>query len=304
MLDIIASILGAYKSSKLEQIEPIMLLGKMGIVFSARARQLTSSDSFYTQDEIENFELDKLENQIIQCFYNREKLYPRQTINEYEYIEENKYGWRYWLHDKFVKKYILNNKIRKFDVLRNILISQLDEQPKLQYVMDVSAGNSKLLIEAAAASSKDVTIVCNDLCWERMSSSFSSREDNRVVFTNHDATVLPFKKKLFGLALCINSLHHMHSLHHQKVLMQRMQSVSDRVVVVEVEDPQHGSAFPKYLNKYWYRGFLGEVAENYLSGDEFRKVVLGSLNNDFEVEFQKINSLMATFSVAILKRVK
>ena len=90
---------------------------------------------------------------------------------------------------------------------------------------------------------------------------------------------------------------------HLAKLFQNLIRVAEKVIIVEIENPQNTGGFPKLLNKYYYEGFLQDVGERYLSQEEFRLKVEEN-SKDAKVRFSNFKNIQGNYMIAEIEKNK
>lgn len=215
----------------------------------------------------------------------------RKDLQIEEIDTNEKYNVRYKIHNSIVKKYILTDKLKKKSEFLDLLGKEIEGAKS---IVDVSCGDSKLL-EHLYHKNKLELAVGNDLSYSQ--SKFNMNKGSNIIFTNHDATELPFRENAFDVAICSNTLHHMTSNQHLKGLIESISKVAKKMVFVEIEDPKQQKGFPKILNKYWYEGFLKDVGERHLSMNDFERLFSNDNFHD-EIKIQNFKNVQGNYMVA------
>lgn len=240
--------------------------------------------------------------EMIKIFQKRhiEDKEKRNYCNQEEEIETNeKWKHRYNFHDKFVKKYILTAKLKKKEKFYNLISEKIGSPSS---IIDISCGDDSFVFKLSRNKNID-TIVGNDISWSQIERI--SEEYNEVLFTNHNAASLPFKKNTFDVVYCSNTLHHIPNKHILSNMLESMLNIGKKIVIVEIENPKITGGFPYLLNKYWYIKFLHDVGGTYLSFDEF-KLILNSIFKDrATIKFDTFKNITGNYMIAeIIKEEK
>ena len=90
---------------------------------------------------------------------------------------------------------------------------------------------------------------------------------------------------------------------HLTNLFQNLIRVAEKVIIVEIEDPQKTGGFAKLLNKYYYEGFLKDVGERYLSQEEFRLKVQEN-SKDAKIHFSNFKNIQGNYMIAEIEKNK
>ena len=214
-----------------------------------------------------------------------------------EEIEANeKCNNRYKIHNKYMKKYILTNK-RKRKKEFNKKIEDIIGTPNS--ICDVSCGDDQFIFNYAREHNIPL-VVGNDISWSQI--EFLDQKFDEVIFTNHNAAALPFKKEIFDVSYCSNTLHHMPSKKLLINLLKSMFKISKKVVIVEIENPTITGGVPHLLNKYWFIGYLKDVGGSYLSEKEFRVIINDIFKNIANINFSTFENIMGKYMIAEIKK--
>jgi len=125
-----------------------------------------------------------------------EKINHKKTFVPYDEIEIS----RSHAIKQFIHKMIIN---KPFDRLSSKLLREKVKKfcEKADTILDVACGNDTLILELARNAK---FCVANDISWSTLQQLRKKNSLPNVVFTNHNATDLPFRKK-FDVVLCKNS---------------------------------------------------------------------------------------------------
>lgn len=215
-------------------------------------------------------------------------------VQDNEITTNKRYYLRYSFHNFFVKKFILNDFLKKKKVVRKIVKSECQHSKNL---LDVSCGDNSILFDFI----DDIEaryMIANDISWSQIE---LVEPKNKVIFTNHNALTFPFKEKSFDFVYCSNTLHHMENKESIQLLIKSMLRVGKKVMIYEIEDTNIVGGFPYVLNKYWYRGFLKDAGETFLKFYEFKEIILSSVNKDTNVRFSSFRNVQGNYMIAILE---
>jgi len=273
-----------------------------GIAFSARIRnKLTLAE----EDSLGSFiHLNDEETAKINRFANREvaklcvvkiKNTKTQSI-EREVATNEKYKFRYFIHNNFVKRFILSPLLKR----RSEFIKLLNEKISgARSFIDVSCGDSGLIFELAAKNNFDYA-VANDVSWSQIKTMH--KQVGKVLFANHDSTHLPFRENSFDVAYCGNTLHHMPTKEALALLLGSVFKVANKVLIVEIERPGATGLFSYLLHRIWYRGFLKDVGGAYLSKDEFRVIIDRAFAISAEIKYSEFRNIQGRYLIAEVTR--
>lgn len=145
-------------------------------------------------------------------------------------------------------------------------------------------------------------MVGNDISWSQI--DLLNKKYQEVIFTNHNAASLPFINKVFDVAYCSNTLHHMPNKKILINLLNSMERIAKKLVIVEIENPSLVGGFPKILNKYWYMKFLKDVGGAYLSEQQFQLIINNNFSKKYNIEFQKFENIIGKYMIAIIEERK
>lgn len=223
-------------------------------------------------------------------FYNNYKF-------QNEEIEVNKkYKSRYRFHNDIVKKYILTSKRKRKDRLIEIMSKKTTGCSKF---LDVSCGDNSLLFSLKYDKNFEF-IVANDISWSQIELIPPQKD---LFFTNHNAITLPFRDNVFDFVYCSNTLHHIPNKENLINLLNSLLRVGKKIVIYEIEDPKVIGGFPYYLNKYWYRGFLKDAGERYLSYKFFKEIIKEVYNGKAEIRFSNLKNIQGNYMIVEIEKV-
>ena len=116
-------------------------------------------------------------------------------------------------------------------------------------------------------SSENNVIVFNDISLYQLRCCES--KCNNVLYTNDNILDLSFKNNIFDVSYCKNTLHHMNNDDEIIALLNNMYNISNKLVIVEIEDPKKVGGISKILNKYLYVDYLKDSGKYFLSFCKF-----------------------------------
>ena len=166
---------------------------------------------------------------------------------ENEIAANEKYGFRYTIHNNIVKRFLLTPYLKKKREFNQLLLEKIGN---IESIIDVSCGDNGFLNTLIKKKPKLKTVVGNDI--SRSQIDLIKKNSQKIIYTNHNAVYLPFKEKSFDVAYCANTLHHMTCRNDMENLLQGMFSISKKILIVEIERPKETGWFPHILNKYRY----------------------------------------------------
>ncbi len=198
-----------------------------------------------------------------------------------------KYWFMYVLHNFLVKRIFVKSSIN----LKNKIKALIFGAPKK--ILDVACGDDDLILEVCLKFNTEMCIA-NDLSPKL--TSLMTTDDTNVTYTNFNILSKPFKEN-FDLVLCKNTLHHIPKKYHQE-LIRYLLKISNQLIVVDIENPQK-SNLRALLWNYYYRIFLGDQGNDFLSFEEFT-LLLKSQQHSFIVG--KINTIKGNYMYGSYKK--
>lgn len=271
-----------------------------GLVFLARARKFDPIDAnatckFVTVTEEELGHVSRFANkQALKVSCKRVNGFEVE-IQENEIQANENASIQYLIHRVLTKNTILTKKRkRKRDQIK-IIRDTIKEKRR---IIDVSCGDSAWPNTIVNLSEKIDVLFANDISWSQVNQS--QLANPRVKFSNHDAIQLPFKEKVFDLAICMNTLHHMPSRRHLVELLRSMDRVSKNLFFWEIMDPKKDKWFPRWLNRWYYEWFLKDQGVAYLSTDQFQEL-LQSAFPDRQMTFHQFKNIQGTYNYATVE---
>lgn len=278
----------------------------IGIAFMARIRNKSQTNinnligDFIKPDKSElEFVKRFASKRVIELFIKRFK--DIKVLNETHFQEDEitsneKSSKRYDFHNKIVKKYILTDKLKKKQIFKKVISDRLQGSNS---IIDVSCGDDKFLFNISRELGIDF-VVGNDISWsqvEKLNKLF-----NEVIFTNHNATTMPFGDGMFDLSYCSNTLHHMPDKKSLLNLLENMFRISNKMLIVEIENPRETGGIPHLLNRYWYIGYLGDVGGSFMNSSEFKILISTLFKNRAKVEFSNFKNITGNYMIAQIEK--
>lgn len=235
---------------------------------------------------------NKYQDLIIYHQKNYSTLFVSSNIKQ-EINMSLKYINRYKFHEKFLKKYILTEKRRKKLEFKELLY---DIIPNKKSIIDVSCGdNSDMFL--IAKKKKYQTIVGNDICLNYL---YLNKHDY-VIYTNDDVELNNVKEDSYDVSFCKNTLHHMNNITNINNILEFLDKISKKIIIIEILNPKDYKGLPKILNKYLYTKFLKDVGSCYLNEKQFINII----NNKFKkhhIEYTTFTNILGTYKIAIITR--
>lgn len=204
-----------------------------------------------------------------------------------------KYINRYKFHEKVLKKYILTEKRRRKQEFKNLLYNIL---PNKESIIDVSCGdNSDIFL--IAEKKKYKMIVGNDICLNYLN---LNKQDN-VIYTNDDVEANNVKEDSYDVSFCKNTLHHMNNVTNINNMLNYLDKISKKIIIIEILNPKDYKGLPRILNKYLYTKFLKDVGNCYLNENQFIDII-NSKFKKHKIEYNTFTNILGTYKIAIITR--
>jgi ubiquinone/menaquinone biosynthesis C-methylase UbiE len=258
-----------------------------GIMFIARVRnenaaaiveQMPQSHGYFLSISMKGFALQYSNHQrLFELAVPKIRSATSFPLQEHELTVNQQYKSRYRFHDTAIKP-----------LLR--LVSKVYREPisELEKTIDglILTGKPNSILDIACGDNLDVVklvrnreiplYVGNDISWsqidlvrERLGRRFLRNSRSFALYTNHDARRLPFRDKAFDSVICKNALHHMPDRASVQGLIAELRRVGIRSIIVEVLDPEYENGIWPFIKDFYYKRFLHDAGENFLSRDEF-----------------------------------
>lgn len=276
-----------------------------GMGFMARIRNKYVIDnkkltgSFIEVNDEEFSYINRLASKkVVEIFKSRFSEIISKTDNCFQDIEistNEKYKNRYKVHNNIMKKYILTDKKKKKAEFNAIIKENIGNPTS---IIDVSCGDDKYVFDLAREQSINL-VVGNDISWSQI--DLLNKKYQEVIFTNHNAASLPFINKVFDVAYCSNTLHHMPNKKILINLLNSMDKIAKKIIIVEIENPAITGGFSKILNKYWYMKYLKDVGGTYLSEQQFKLIINNTFLKNHNIKFQTFDNIMGRYMIATVE---
>lgn len=207
-----------------------------------------------------------------------------------EIIMSKKYGNRYKIHNKIIKKYILTHKKRKKEEFKKILTDLI---PEKESIIDVSCGDNKDIFDISIKKKYNL-IVGNDICLKYL----GGRINDNIVYTNDDTNFNIIKENSYDVVFCKNTLHHMNDVNAINNILSFLNRVSkEEILIIEICNPKETGGLPKILNKWLYANFLKDVGNCFLNESQFKKVIEDNFTNH-KIEYSNFTNILGTYMIA------
>ncbi len=216
-------------------------------------------------------------------FIEAQKHISKKTLGEAPFHEREisineKYQHRYAFHDRFVKplfsfasKFFGEYSIDDYKQLEHSILSD----GMTSSLIDVACGENELCEQLARTSQFDL-VVGNDISFSQVEllskKSNGKQVPEGLVYTNHDATDLPFEDDQFDVSICKNVLHHMPDQDAVQRLIAETVRVAKKALIVEVMNPEFEGRWGRLRHNY-YVHFLHDAFVHFLSKSEFEALI-------------------------------
>lgn len=283
IIDLIKNIEQTYKIKILNYLPVCFVNGKSLLM----ACKISIDNSRYLK-EINN----DTYSDIIKIIKNKANYYSEEYDDESVLIE--KYHRRYKIYNKYIKKVFLTEKKRRKKEFQS-LISRLCGEYKS--IIDVSCGDN---LDIYRISNRENIIVCNDISLYQLRCCES--RSNNVLFTNDNILDLSFKNNIFDVSYCKNTLHHMNNDEEIKALLNNMYNISNKLVIVEIEDPKKVGGVSKLLNKYLYMDYLKDAGKYFLSFCKFKRIIDNNFKDKCNISYLSFRNVLGNYMIAVVEK--
>jgi ADP-ribose pyrophosphatase YjhB (NUDIX family) len=161
-------------------------------------------------------------------------------------------------------------------------------------VLDAACGDDTLILDLARNAR---FCVANDISLRMLGHLRTKDAPSSLIFTTHNVTELPFKKK-FDVAVFKNTLHHMHNLDEFLLALDSLRKVAHRLILVDIENPARSTRRAKFWHSYYVR-FLGDRGGYFLTEEEFRES-LSYVFSDATIRFDSVSTVKGRYLFAIV----
>ncbi len=224
----------------------------------------------------------------------------KEKIDYYleEYDDESiiieKYHRRYKIYNKFIKKIFLTEKKRKKKEFLS-LIKRLCG--KYNSIIDVSCGDN---LDISRISDKDNIVVLNDISLYQIRCCES--KSHNALYTNDNILDLNFKKNIFDVSYCKNTLHHMNNDEEIIKLLNSMYDISNKLVIVEIEDPKSVGGISKLLNKYLYSDYLKDAGKYFLGFCKFKRIIDNNFKKKCNISYLSFKNVLGNYMIVVIEK--
>lgn len=283
IIDLIKNIEQTYKIKILNYLPVCFVNGKSLLM----ACKISTNNSRYLK-EINNDSY----NDIVRIIKAKADYYSEEYDDESVLIE--KYHRRYKIYNKYIKKVFLTEKKRRKKEFQS-LISRLCGEYKS--IIDVSCGDN---LDIYRISNRENIIVCNDISLYQLRCCES--RSNNVLFTNDNILDLSFKNNIFDVSYCKNTLHHMNNDEEIIALLNNMYNISNKLVIVEIEDPKKIGGVSKLLNKYLYIDYLKDAGKYFLSFCKFKRIIDNNFKDKCNISYLSFKNVLGNYMIAVVEK--
>lgn len=238
---------------------------------------------------------------VIELFMNRFKNIKNLSDNNFQEDEistNEKSSKRYDFHNKFVKRLILTDRLKRKLEFKKIISEKIYGATSL---IDISCGDDSFIFNISRELGIEF-VVGNDISWsqvEKLNKSF-----NEVLFTNHNAVTIPFGDNIFSVSYCSNTLHHMPDKKSLFGVLENIFRISKKIIIIEIENPKETGGIPYLLNRYWYIGFLKDVGGSFLNQQEFKLLINSLFENKANIKFDNFKNITGNYMIAEIKKLE
>ena len=283
MVDLIYNIEKIY-SLKIYNFFPLCFTKNNSIIMACKIKEKSSKLKL----------IDKKKIKEVTDLLDKESKYYTDDYDDERLLIE-KYNSRYRFYHNFIKRYFLTEKKRrKKEYLK--LINELITTD-ISSIIDVSCGDN----DDVFRSCKDVPLVVgNDI-----NAYHIKRAQNRyrnVVFTNNNMLHLKYNDYCFDVSYCKNTLHHLNGTSEIKLALKNLLKVSNKVIIVEIEDPKVTGGMPRFLNKYLYIKFLKDAGKKFLDFKGFKNAIDSSCEDKCNISYLTFENILGKYMIAVIEK--
>ena len=209
----------------------------------------------------------------LRLFRTKSSVTPEKEIDS---VNENSFS--YMIHRLLIKP--LGSSASK------LVKAEIQNELNIPYnsVLDASCGDDDLILSIAKNNDLQLA-VANDISGKQIRHLRSKDSSGDIIFTNHNVLSPPFDCS-FDVVVFKNTLHHIPEELQEKLVKSLGELTQKRLLIVDVQDPQKSGYISKVWNSY-YRNFLGDVGEDFLSKEDFSEL----LKEVFHKEDSKVKTI-------------
>jgi ubiquinone/menaquinone biosynthesis C-methylase UbiE len=206
------------------------------------------------------------------------KTFGEAPFHEREISINEQFQHRYAAHDTFIKpifniasKFYGEYSIKEYKQLERSLLTK----ERTSSLIDVACGENDLC-ENLSRDSQFNLVVGNDISFSQIEllskRAGAGSNPTNLIYTNHDATDMPFNDCQFDVAICKNVLHHMPNQKAVEKLIAETVRISKRALIVEVMNPEFEGRWGRLRHNY-YVHFLQDAYVHFVSKAEFDELI-------------------------------
>lgn len=163
-------------------------------------------------------------------------------------------------------------------------------------VCDVACGYDNIAIEIAQKY-KSVALL-NDTISKPIVKMANKEIYDKTLFINKDSLKLELGVKA-DLLICKNVLHHLKTIEEIEIMLDKMSTLSNVLVIVDPEDPKT-TLIGRFWN-FYYRRFLLDQGEEFISFLLFSNLILKHFSRG-KVLIKRIRTIKGPFMVAFVDK--
>ena len=121
-------------------------------------------------------------------------------------------------------------------------------------------------------------------------------------FTNDDIINAHYKENSFDIAYCKNTLHHLNSDENIIKFLNNLFKISNKIILVEIENPDIHGGLPKFWHKYLFRGFLKDAGHHFLDTSNFTNIINNTFGNNCNIEYFTFKNILGTYMISVIEK--
>lgn len=219
---------------------------------------------------------------------------------------------RYFLHTHLFKHILKLIKSTKKE-LDQIIKSELDliiKRKKKVCFLNISAGDDRSSIKMAEDIYPNGIVVANDVSWDSLARLKTTNKHlvENIYYTNHSASEPVYKTNAVDISICKNTFHHTRDHAELVALIGNMLSAtSETAIFIDIDRPCYSFSIPCLVNAY-YRKFLDDQGDNFLTEKQFRVLFSSGevqtliTTHGFCAEVFSLKSKFGNSMVAVLRK--